>query len=177
MKTEGEKKKKTEKQARAERPDKHAEETRKRLKAIARKNGVAPKSRGQVDRELAASVERAKAERLAKERTIVGLDGPAAKGARRLKPVVDESDNPSNGWREPAPSPRRTIKRLVVETISANPAVTNDEMIAAVKREFPESAFKDTHAAWYRSQARKGLLTGASIAIPAIGRKQPKTAE
>ena len=41
-----------------------------------------------------------------------------------------------------------------------NSAATNAEMIAAVKAEFPESAFKETHAAWYRSQARRGLLTG-----------------
>ena len=50
---------------------------------------------------------------------------------------------------------KRTIKQLVIETLSANSSATNDEMIAAVKKEFPKSAFKDTHAAWYRSQARK----------------------
>ena len=50
-------------------------------------------------------------------------------------------------------------------------------MIAAVKAEFPKSAFDGRHAAWYRSQARKGSLTGSQIAIPAIGRKQPKTSE
>jgi len=49
-----------------------------------------------------------------------------------------------------------------------NNAITNDELIAAVKARFPESAFKDTHAAWYRSQARKGALTGTPIAIPQI---------
>jgi hypothetical protein len=49
-------------------------------------------------------------------------------------------------------------------------------MIAAVKAEFPKSAFKDSHAAWYRSQARKGLLTGMPIVIPAMVRKQSKTA-
>ena len=72
--------------------------------------------------------------------------------------------------------PKRTIKQVIIETIAANSAATNDEMIAAVKREFPKSAFDGRHAAWYRSQARKGLLTGSPITIPAIGRKQSKTA-
>jgi hypothetical protein len=68
---------------------------------------------------------------------------------------------------KPAPESKRTIKQVVIELISANNAITNEEMIAAVKIQFPKSAFKDTHAAWYRSQARKGLLTGAPIEIPA----------
>ena len=71
---------------------------------------------------------------------------------------------------------KRTIRQLVIETFAANIAVTNAEMIAAVKAEFPKSAFKDTHAAWYRSQARKGLLTGTPIVIPAVSRKQSTTA-
>jgi len=71
---------------------------------------------------------------------------------------------------------KRTIRQLVIETLAANIAVPNAEMIAAVKAEFPESAFKDTHAAWYRSQARKGLLTGTPIVIPAVSRKQSTTA-
>ena len=69
---------------------------------------------------------------------------------------------------------KRTIKQVVIEAIAANSIVTNDEMIAAVKAEFPKSAFKDTHAAWYRSQARKGMLTGTPIVIPV--RKQSKSA-
>ena len=71
---------------------------------------------------------------------------------------------------------KRTIKQVVIETIAANSVATNDEMIAAVKSEFPKSAFKDSHAAWYRSQARKGLLTGTPISIPAMVRKQSKPA-
>ena len=84
---------------------------------------------------------------------------------------------PKNGKKEIAKStalkaekqasePKRTIKRVVIETFAANSSVTNEDMIAAVKAEFPKSAFKDTHAAWYRTQARKGLLTGKPIAIP-----------
>jgi len=52
-------------------------------------------------------------------------------------------------------------------------AVKNEELIATAKAQFPKSAFKDTHAAWYRSQARRGLLTSTSIAIPA--QRQPKS--
>jgi hypothetical protein len=73
---------------------------------------------------------------------------------------------------KPTAEPKRTIKQLVIVTLAKNSAATNDEMIAAVKKEFPKSAFKDTHAAWYRSQARKGMLTGTPIAIPAMSRKQ-----
>lgn len=78
---------------------------------------------------------------------------------------------------KPEIKPKRTIKQVVIETIAANSAATNAEMITAVKAAFPESAFNEGHASWYRSQARKGLLTGAPIAIPAVGRKQPKSAE
>lgn len=67
----------------------------------------------------------------------------------------------------PAQETTRTIKEVVREAIITNNVITNEELIAAVKAQFPKSAFKDTHAAWYRSQARKGLLTGAPIEIPA----------
>jgi len=77
---------------------------------------------------------------------------------------------------KPAPEAKHTIKQLVIKTLTANCSATNGEIIAAVKAEFPKSAFKDTHAAWYRSQARKGLLTGTPIAIPSMFRKQSKSA-
>lgn len=69
---------------------------------------------------------------------------------------------------------KRTIKQVVIESFASNSSVTNEDMIAAVKAEFPKSAFKDTHAAWYRTQARKGALTGAPIVIPVL--KQSKSA-
>jgi hypothetical protein len=72
-----------------------------------------------------------------------------------------------------APESKRTIKQVVIEAITANNVITNEELIAAVKAQFPKSAFKDSHAAWYRSQARKGLLTGTPIVIPA--QRQPKS--
>jgi hypothetical protein len=75
---------------------------------------------------------------------------------------------------KPEVGPKRTIKQVVIETMAANSVATNAEMIAAVKAEFPKSAFDERHAAWYRSQARKGSLTGTPIAVPAMGRKQSK---
>ena len=71
------------------------------------------------------------------------------------------------------PESKHTIKRVVIEAIKANNAVTNEELIKAVMAEFPKSAFKDSHAAWYRSQARKGLLTGTPIEIPAVRQSKP----
>jgi hypothetical protein len=70
---------------------------------------------------------------------------------------------------------KRTIKQVVIESFSGNSAITNNEMIAAVKTEFPISAFDARHAAWYRTQARKGLLTGTPIEIPAQPIKHSKT--
>jgi hypothetical protein len=66
-----------------------------------------------------------------------------------------------------APESNRTIKQVVIEAITENNVITNEELTAAVKAQFPKSAFKDTQAVWYRSQARKGLLTGMPIEIPA----------
>jgi hypothetical protein len=85
---------------------------------------------------------------------------------------------PKNGKKtaaisKPEAEAKRTIKQIVIESITVNSSVTNEDMIAAVKAEFPKSAFKDTHAAWYRTQARKGLLTGSPIVIPV--RKQSKS--
>jgi hypothetical protein len=105
----------------------------------------------------------------------------AAKHSKNGKAATTKTKNPVSELKttkagKAAVERKRTIRQLVIETLAANSAVTNGEMIAAVKAEFPESAFKDTHAAWYRSQARKGLLTGTPIMIPAISRKQSKSA-
>jgi hypothetical protein len=53
--------------------------------------------------------------------------------------------------------PKRAIKQVVLETP------------AAVEAQFPK--FKDSQAAWYRSQARQGLPTGTPIMIPDRSRK------
>ena len=95
-------------------------------------------------------------------------DGKAA--TTKAKKPVSEPNTAKAG--KAAIERKRTIRQLVIKVLAANIAVTNAEMIAAVKAEFPESAFKATHAAWYRSQARKGLLTGAPIMIPAMSGKK-----
>jgi hypothetical protein len=84
---------------------------------------------------------------------------------RNNKKAVAESPAPK--IKKSKTEPKRTIKQMVIDAITANNVITNDELIAAVKAQFPKSAFKESHAAWYRSQARKGLLTGAPIEIPA----------
>jgi hypothetical protein len=72
---------------------------------------------------------------------------------------------------------QKTIKQVVVDSITVNSLISNDEMIAAVKAQFPKSAFDAKHAAWYRSQARKGLLTGTPISIPPQTAKKQQSAE
>lgn len=96
------------------------------------------------------------------------------KKSKNAKKVVASVPAVKNG--KPKAESKRTIKHVVIETIGANTVATNAEMIAAVKAEFPKSAFDERHAAWYRSQARKGLLTGTPIVIPSMGRKQTKAA-
>lgn len=98
------------------------------------------------------------------------------KATKQTKNGKKPAATPAASTSKPETEPKRTIKQVIIETIKSNNAATNEEMIAAVKAEFPKSAFNDNHASWYRSQARKGLLTGAPIAIPPAGRKQSKTA-
>lgn len=93
----------------------------------------------------------------------------ARKQSRNGKKAAAAAPAARNGKAEAGT--KRTIKQVVIETLATNSSATNDEMIAAVKKEFPKSAFKDTHAAWYRSQARKGLLTGTPVVIPAMVRQ------
>jgi hypothetical protein len=83
------------------------------------------------------------------------------------------AESPAPKTNKPETETKRTIKQVVMEAITTNNVITNDELIAAVKSQFPKSAFKDSHAAWYRSQARKGLLTGSPIEIPAL--RQPRS--
>jgi hypothetical protein len=101
-------------------------------------------------------------------------NGKAA-AAAATTPVIDLRSTKAKGAakaEKPAAGPKRTIKQVVIEVLTAHSAATNREMIAIVKDEFPNSAFDESHAAWYRTQARKGKLTGTPIAIPPIVRKQ-----
>ena len=77
-----------------------------------------------------------------------------------------ESRKPVKAGRE---AQKKTIKQVVIDLITANSTISNDEMVAGVKAQFPKSAFDARHAAWYRSQARKGSLTGTPIALPMRG--------
>jgi len=43
---------------------------------------------------------------------------------------------------KPMPESKRTIKQAVIELISADNAISNEGMIAAVKAEFPKSALQ-----------------------------------
>jgi hypothetical protein len=83
------------------------------------------------------------------------------------------AESPAPKMKKSESEPKKTIKQAVIEAITANNVITNDELIAAVKSQFPKSAFKDSHAAWYRSQARKGLLTGSPIVIPPQRESKP----
>ena len=73
---------------------------------------------------------------------------------------------PGKSTKSAAPAKKSTIKQVVIDLITGKNDISNEEMIAAVKAGFPKSAFNAKHAAWYRSQARKGLLTGTPISIP-----------
>jgi hypothetical protein len=94
------------------------------------------------------------------------------KSAKKTDDVKVAAPKPAPaGEVKPAAKPqpaakKRSIRQIIIELITANPGASNDEMIAAARKEFPASAFKATHAAWYRSQAKRGLLTGTKIEIP-----------
>jgi hypothetical protein len=92
-------------------------------------------------------------------------------GKKKQQAKTTEKQKKDRKAAAPKPETKRTIKQVVIETLVTNNAVTNDEMIAAVKAEFPKSAFDSRHAAWYRSQARLGKLTGEKIDIPPMSRK------
>jgi len=55
--------------------------------------------------------------------------------------------------------PRRTIQTLCGELFAAKTGSAED-MIAAVKKEFPDSAFKENHVSFYAAKFRKGELSG-----------------
>lgn len=55
--------------------------------------------------------------------------------------------------------PRRTIQVLCSELFAAKTG-SPEAMIAAVKKEFPESAFKENHVTFYAAKYRKGELSG-----------------
>ncbi len=83
--------------------------------------------------------------------------------ARMVKELEQEQKAKED---EPAKETKRTIKAAVIEIFAANAGATNAELVTAIKAEFPESAFKASHASWYRQQLKKGKLTGTKVVIP-----------
>ena len=90
------------------------------------------------------------------------------KEAKQTKPnEAKKSGQPAAAAASPIKYGRPgTIKNVIIDLFQENPGVANEEMVAAVKAQFPESAFDGKHASWYRMQAKKGNLTGTPIAIP-----------
>ncbi len=69
-----------------------------------------------------------------------------------------------------------SVKTIVRDAFIANPAITNDEVVAAVKKARPDSSFNDKQAQWYRWMAKKGVLTGTAIAMPRKSRTKKNAA-
>ncbi len=75
---------------------------------------------------------------------------------------------------KPKAEKKASVKTIVRDAFLANPAITNDEVVAAVKKARPDSAFGDKQAQWYRWMAKKGILTGTPIEMPRQSRKSQK---
>lgn len=72
--------------------------------------------------------------------------------------------------------PKISIKTIIREAFIANPAISNDEIVAAVKKARPDSLFNEKQAQWYRWMAKKGVLTGTAIAMPKKARDKKAVA-
>ena len=128
------------------------EECREEVREVAA--GFNAAGKGAIKPEMANGRIQMKAKKEQKARKKAGAESESKKAAKAA-----------------APARKSTIKQVVVDSITANSRISNDEMIAAVKAQFPKSAFDARHAAWYRSQARKGSLTGTPISIPSQTKK------
>ena len=170
--------------AKAANPADPMEQAKARMQAKAKKLGIKPPApekvngdllKAEADAEAAARVKQAQEASRLLNATILDLRSSRKKSGLRA-PTTEEMEDgralasgiPSPGKdRKAATAGKRTIKQLIIGVLTVNPDATNDEMIAAVKADFPSSAFDKRHAAWYRSQARTGKLTGE----PITGRK------
>jgi hypothetical protein len=162
------------------------EQAKARMQAKAKKLGIKPPApekvngdllKAEADAEAAARVKQAQeASRLLNatllNATILDLRSSRKKSGLRA-PTMEDGRALASGIPSPgkdskaATAGRRTIRQLIIGLLTGNPDATNDGMIAAVRKDFPSSAFDKRHAAWYRSQARTGKLTG----LPMTGRK------
>jgi hypothetical protein len=69
-------------------------------------------------------------------------------------------------------APKRGIGTVIVEQLRAG--ATNEEALAAVKVEFPESSTSNTTVSWYRNDLRK---KGEAIPTAAEARRAKAPAE
>ncbi len=88
-------------------------------------------------------------------------------GKKNKKATNDKGTHPKTKGAEKAKAEKKiTIKTIVRDAFLANPAITNDEVVAVVKKARPDSAFGDKQAQWYRWMAKTGVLTGTAIEMP-----------
>ncbi len=88
-------------------------------------------------------------------------------GKKNKKATNDKGTTPKTKGAGKAKAEKKiTIKTIVRDAFLADPAITNDKVVAAVKKARPDSAFGDKQAQWYRWMAKKGILTGTSIQMP-----------
>lgn len=59
-------------------------------------------------------------------------------------------------------APRKTVSGFMLEFLRGKVIPTNEEIVAIVKKEFPESAFNKTHVSWYKGAFQAGRLPGQS---------------
>jgi hypothetical protein len=55
---------------------------------------------------------------------------------------------------------RKTISGMVIEILGGKKVPTNEDIVAAVKKAFPDSKFDAKHLAWYKNRFVQGLLPG-----------------
>jgi len=61
---------------------------------------------------------------------------------------------------KPATEKRKSISARMIELLGQSNMPTNEALTKQVQDEFPASRFSGTHLSWYKSQFRRGLLSG-----------------
>ncbi len=104
-----------------------------------------------------------------------GIDSAALVERHNAKPALKpKAEKKPKAEQKPKAGKKVSVKTIVREAFVANPAITNDEVVAAVKKARPDSAFGDKQAQWYRWMAKKGILTGTTIEMPRQARAKKK---
>lgn len=65
-----------------------------------------------------------------------------------------------------AKEPRATISALVQEILRRKVVPPTDDVVAEVKKSFPDSAFSRAHFSWYKNQFQQGKLAGQTKKEP-----------